>query len=123
MKRGRTKRLILSLAAILFSVLPPILATLLYFPIWQEDGSGKAVSGFTLILLLLALVPFFNLIRERLKTPSAHTLWFIIFITFFLLSRIAREMTVISFVGFIGNLIGAVLFKAARAKEEDGNEG
>jgi hypothetical protein len=41
-------------------------------------------------------------------------MWFLIFISFFLLSRIAREMTVISFVGFVTNLLGSVFFRIAR---------
>ena len=36
---------------------------------------------------------------------------FIVFVVFFLVSRIADEMVVISFVGFIGNLVGAMLLK------------
>jgi nicotinamide riboside transporter PnuC len=47
-------------------------------------------------------------------------MWFIIFITFMLLSRIADEVTVISFIGFVGNLIGAACFKLARARRDDG---
>ena len=45
------------------------------------------------------------------RAPASYTVWLVIFIAFLILSNIAHEMTVISFVGFLGNLIGAVLFK------------
>ena len=37
-----------------------------------------------------------------------------IFLIFLLASRIATEMLTISFIGFVGNVIGAVLFRLAR---------
>ena len=49
-------------------------------------------------------------------------LWLVTFVLFMMLSRIANEMTVISFVGFVSNLAGACLFKAAKKymyKEEE----
>jgi len=92
-------------------VLPPLITTLLYFPIWQKQGGACALSGFVLLLILLALIPLFNLIKSYLASPAAYTLWLLVFIVFFLLSNIAYEMTVISFVGFVGNVIGAVLLR------------
>jgi Co/Zn/Cd efflux system component len=53
-----------------------------------------------------------------------HTLWFISFLLFFSLSKIAEEMTVISFIGFTSNLIGAFFFKLGdRANTGEENEG
>ena len=51
-------------------------------------------------------------------------MWLIAFILFLSLSRIADEMTVISFVGLISNLIGSLIFKLARryGKEDVKNE-
>jgi hypothetical protein len=50
-------------------------------------------------------------------------MWFIIFVLFLLLSEIADEMTVISATGFIGNCIGALLFKLAdRVGKKKGTE-
>ena len=78
-----------------------------------------------LLLILLALIPLFNVIKSALRTPSAKALWFIMFVIFFFLSKIAYEMTVISFIGFITNLIGSIFFKAAErvAGKEVHNEG
>ena len=109
---GKAKRLIFRALGILFSVVPPALCVLFYFPLW-ENSSGKLLSGGTILLLVLASFPIFRIVAARLKTPAAHTLWLIIFVIFYLLSAIAEEMIVISFTGFVSNAIGAVMFKLA----------
>ncbi len=48
-------------------------------------------------------------------------MWFLCFALFFSLSKIADEMTVISFVGFVSNLIGAGVFKLAGRSGENEN--
>ena len=103
---------------ILISTLPVLTCVLLYFPIWQKGGSGKIISGLTLILLLFSAAPLIKILKQRLKSPSVHTLWFFVFVIFFALSSIAKEMTVISLVGFITNLIGAVFFKISEHKKK-----
>lgn len=110
---------------LLFSILPPLIATLLYFPVWSVRGGAASISGIVFLLLFLSFLPFFNIIKERLRSPSAYTVWLILFICFFLLSRIADEVTVISFFGFIGNLLGSVFFRlsARNPKKETENEG
>ena len=40
-----TRARLLRLAGFLFSVLPPLLATVEYFPIWVREGGGAALSG------------------------------------------------------------------------------
>ena len=112
----RTKEILLKTFGLIFCTVPVISAIILYFPIWRERGAATALSGFTLLLIILSLLPFFNTVKRWLRSPAAHTMWFIVFVLFFLLSKIADEMTVISFVGFVGNFIGAILFKAARKK-------
>ena len=47
-------------------------------------------------------------------------MWFCAFVIFLILSRIADEVTVISFVGFVTNLIGAIFFRLAN--EYDGED-
>ena len=124
MKKNNIKAFWLRLLALIISILPVGACVLLYFPIWKEVGSGALLSGFSLLLLLASAVPLFNYFKDRMKTPAAHTMWLISFLLFFTLSNIAKEMTVISFVGFISNLIGSFLFKAADLceKKEEGKE-
>lgn len=120
------KSTLLFLLGIVLCVVPVLSAIASYFPVWCRAGDGSAVSGGVLILLVLAAVPVFKLVKRYLASPSAYVLWLVLFLIFFMLSRIADEMTVISFVGFIGNLLGAVAFKLARRygkeKSEETNE-
>lgn len=112
----RTRAALLRATGLAFCTAPVVAATLLYFPLWKEKGSATVLSGFALLLIILSLVPFFNTLKRLLRSPAAHTMWFILFVIFFLLSKIASEMTVISFVGFLGNLIGALFFSAAKKR-------
>lgn len=114
---------VLNLLGLAFCTLPVAAATLLYFPLWQARGEGATVAGGALLLLLLAALPIWRAVKACLRSYAVPTVWFISFALFFALSEIAEEMTVISFVGFVGNLIGALLFRAARRKGEKRNEG
>ena len=111
MNRRNFFALCLYLLGILSAVLPPAIAILTYFPIWASRGASSVASGFTLLLLSVAAVPLFKAAKKLLESPSAPVMWLTLFLLFLMLSEIAHDMTVISFVGFIGNLIGAAFFK------------
>ena len=110
-----TKRILLKAFGIAVCVCPVCAAILSYFPLWVERADACVLSGLALCLILLAMIPFYKHLIAALRSPSAHLMWFIIFVIFFFLSRIAEEMTVISFVGFVSNLVGALIFKLERA--------
>lgn len=117
---------IFTLVGLVISTVPPIMAILSYFPIWMERGASTVLSGFTLLLILMAIVPLFKLFKRLFESPSAPIMWLIAFIIFFTLSKISNEMTVISFVGFISNLTGSFFFKLSdkyRMKRTGENEG
>ena len=119
-----TKRLLYNAIGLAISIIPVSIAILSYFPIWAKRDDSSLLSGLSLILIAVALVPLYKHIRQALRSPSAPLMWFFTFAVFFLLSRIADEMTVISFVGFVTNVIGSLFFKAARRLgREDKNEG
>ena len=119
-----TRRLIFSSLGMIISVIPVAVAIFSYFPIWIAREDASILSGFSLLLLAIALVPFYRHLRAALRSPSAPLMWFVFFITFFLLARIADEMTIISFVGFSSNLIGSIFFRIARKYgKEISNEG
>ena len=119
-----TKRLLYNAIGLAISIIPVSIAILSYFPIWAKREDSSLLSGLSLILIAVALVPLYKHIRQALGSPSAPLMWFFTFAVFFLLSRIADEMTVISFVGFVTNVIGSLFFKAARRLGgEDKNEG
>ena len=116
------RRAILYMLGIVVSTLPAAICTISYFPLWRERGDTALLSGFAVLLLLICFVPLYKSIRRLLRSPAAYTMWFIAFILFFTISKIANEMTVICFVGFLSNLVGALIFRysGARAvKNED----
>ena len=109
-----TKRLLFNALGIAVSVLPVTVSIFSYFPIWIKRGNASVLSGISLLLICLAIVPIFKYLKEIIHSPSAPVMWLFSFIIFLLLSRIADEMTVISFIGFTTNLVGAFFFKLAR---------
>ena len=112
------KRRIFFAIGILISAAPPIAATLSYFPLWVTRGEGAVLSGTAALLILIGALPILKTLRAALRSPASTTVWLIIFITFFALSSIANEMKVISFVGFLGNAVGAIFFRLAKKDKE-----
>lgn len=122
MKEKLYKRFVFLGLGVVISILPPVLAVFSFFPIWCAEGGEYVVSGFTALVLLLCALPLFRLIKKLLASPSVWVMWLIAFIVFFALSKIADEMVVISFVGFVSNVLGAILFRLAKKYEEHKNE-
>ena len=114
--------LALYVTGLMLCILPPLLAVISYFPIWKDRGVAAVISGFSLLLIALCFIPFFKTVKRILTSPASYTVWLIIFIVFLAVSKIAEEMVVISFFGFVGNLLGAILFKLTRKYGERGNE-
>ena len=110
------KNLLLRTFALAVCTLPAAIATLCYFPIWKSRSSGSLLSGFTVLLLLVCAYPTVKAIKRLFRTPSVFTVWLLLFLGFSLVKSIAYEMTVISFVGMISNMIGALLFKLSRCE-------
>lgn len=118
MTRGFTG-LLLKIIAVSLSTLPPVIATLSFFPLWRQGGTLAVVSGFTLLLLLFSLSPLIKLIGRLLKSPTSTGLWLCLFLIFFALSKIADEMVVISLVGYLGNLLASFIWRiSGRVKNE-----
>ena len=123
MSKSKSLGFILYTLGLLLSVVPVSAAILLYFPLWRSEGGGAVLSGAVLILLIVASVPLMRVIKAYFKSPSAYAIWFCSFLLFLMLSSIAREMTVISFVGFVSNLLGAYCFRLSKRikKRETGS--
>ena len=102
----------------LCSVLPPVVATLSYFPLWQARDAETVVSGISALLLVFSALPLVRILAAKMRTPSATVLWGILFLLFFSLCRIADEMCVISFCGMLGGGVGSIFFRLGRARDE-----
>ena len=116
----RLYKALLNLLGIICCTVPVFLSIILYFPLWIRADSGRFISGFCVLLLSLAAMPVYRYIKGRLSNIPAYTLWLLIFLICFLAGRIINEVTVISFIGFLGNLVGALIFKiSARVFKEN----
>lgn len=114
LRNNPVKYAALRLVGILLCTLPPLICILCYFPVWTARGGERILPGITLVLCAAAALPLYKAIKRALRSPASYTLWLISFLTFLALSKIADEMVVISFVGFISNLMGAVIFKISK---------
>lgn len=108
------KYYLITALALLISVAPVIAATLSYFPIWRARGGAALLSGFTLFLLFICAIPLLKFVKRAFASPSILFVWLFVFLLFFCLGKIADEMTVIAFIGFISNTVSALLFKIAK---------
>ena len=104
----------LHIIGFLLCIVPPAICTLSYFPLWKEVGYQNCIAGGVAILLVLSVIPLYKLLRRSLMSFSSYLMWLVLFLIFFGLSKIADQMTVISLVGFIGNLLGAICFFVAK---------
>lgn len=118
-KRKTVRAVVLKAIGLALCVLPVTACIFLYFPVWQARGGEVLLSGVALLLLMLATLPLYKVIKAALRSPASYTVWLIAFILFLLLSRIADEMVVISFTGFVGNALGAVCFKLAEGRRNE----
>ena len=108
------RKIVYTLLGLLLSVLPPIVATLSYFPLWQTRDAETVVSGISALLLVFSALPLMRIVMAKMRTPSATVLWGILFLLFFSLCRIADEMCVISFCGMVGGALGSLFFRLGR---------
>ncbi len=92
-------------------IIPPVIAILSYFPLWRCGGRGQVLSGGAVLLLAIAHAPLIKWLKLRLESPASYTVWLALFIAFMIIASIAEQMKVISLVGFISNLAGALIMK------------
>ena len=123
-RNNLAKRLFFNSLGLGICIIPVVVAILSYFPLWLAREDASVLSGLAVLLITAALVPMYKYLGSILRSPSASLMWFAVFIVFLFLSKIANEMTVISFVGFTTNLIGSLFFKFAKRydKEEEEHE-
>ena len=69
------------------------------------------ISGGVALLIILAALPFYKFLQKRLESAASYIIWLIIFLFCFLMEKIIDQVTVISFVGLVSNLVGALLLK------------
>ena len=125
---------ILYYVGIVVSVLGPLITALTQFPVWTSKVPKTQLGGMFIFTALLSCIPFLKHIRMQLKTPSAVTVWAVIFLICWSMNKIINQLYLIALVGLIANVVGAVLCAVGNRlkrppinnqylnKENDGNE-
>ena len=113
MTANTTRYFALKLFGLAVCTVPPLIAVLSYFPLWLEDSGGKTLSGICVLLCIFAYAPILRALKRALESNATWLTWLILFIVFTLLSRIAYEVAAISLIGFISNVLGAIVLKLA----------
>ena len=106
--------IILLILGFALCIVPPAVCALTYFPLWKTAGYASCLAGGAVLVLTVCFVPIYKLLTRVMKSYSSYVMWLILFLIFFTLSKIADQMTVISLVGFVSNLLGEVCFRIAR---------
>ena len=123
MRKPRNKSNFVNLTLHIFGfalcIVPPLVCTLSYFPLWKYAGYEHCIAGGSALLLVLCFFPLVKLVGRALGSYSTQLIWLLCFLLFFSLSKIADQMTVISLVGFIGNLLGSICFNIAKRRSRD----
>ena len=86
----------------------------MYFPLWKTIGYEYCIAGGAALILVLCMIPLYKFLRKKFESYSSYLIWLVLFLLFFALSKIADQMTVISFAGFVGNTLGALCFHIAK---------
>ena len=108
--KNSTKGAILKTIAIGIDVGVPLAATLTQFPLWVEQSAEATMSGLCLVFIGLSVIPFLKVLKEYFKSPSSWVVFGLIFMILLLLRSILEQMLIVSFAGFVANLIGAALY-------------
>lgn len=106
------KKLSLTVIGAMLCIAPPAVTTLCYFPLWVEKSATTTVSGLSMILILVSIVPLFKLVKDHLKSPSAPILWACVCVFAMMFRTIIDQVVVIAFVGTISSIAGFFIFKA-----------
>ncbi len=96
----------------LLCIAPPAVVTLCYFPLWVEKSSTATLSGLSLIMILVSIIPLFRILKNHLSSPSAPIVWILICVFCLAFRSIIDQMLVISFVGGVSSIAGFIIFKA-----------
>lgn len=104
----RFKYGLLDIAARFCAVLPPLGATVYFFPAWIEKSAGATFSGTALVLIFLCMIPFWKKtvrLAEGLTETGVPVLWLVIFAVSVILKNIIDKFVVISIFGLTGSVI------------------
>ena len=94
-------------------ILPALLSSLEHFPLWFSDREST-LSVLALLLLTLVALPFWKTLKEALKSPSAWTVWFLLWLLLSLFRNVIDGLIAVSLVAFPFSMLGALCFALAK---------
>ena len=93
----------------------PATVILTYFPLFVERGSTETMGATAIVLLLIAIIPFFKQIKQFFqKTPASWVIWVILFGLFLIVQTIVDQLVIVCGFGAVSNILGGVLFKISK---------
>ncbi len=111
-------KLALRTVGLALCVIPPAVATIEYFPLWLGEGETR-LSALALLLLLLAAVPLFRVLKKHFRSPSAFLVWFLIWVALSVLRPIAAAIETIALISFPTSALGSLFFRLAGRQEKN----
>ncbi|MCX4361761.1 MAG: hypothetical protein OSJ74_00015 [Clostridia bacterium] len=96
-------------AGLAVSVISPFIAALTQFPVWTHSVPKSRLGGMFIFTALLCCIPFLKHIRMQLKTPSAVTVWAVLFLICWSMNKIIDQLYLIALVGLAANVVGAIM--------------
>ncbi|MBO7310579.1 MAG: hypothetical protein J6U86_04225 [Clostridia bacterium] len=105
---NKLKYELLDIFARFCAVLPPLVATLYFFPEWIEKSPGATFSGTTLVIALICMIPFWKKLFDFAKNFTSTAMpvfWLVVFAVFMILKEIVDKFIYISLLGLLGSLI------------------
>ena len=107
----------LYLLGLLFCILPPAIAVISKFTVWQ---TGQRVSASVIILLAVCCIPLWRQIRNALRSfaenPSAWGVWLVLTVVFWLFNAISADMLTICYIALPSSVIGAFVMGVAHKR-------
>ena len=119
------KAFMLHVLGLLLCVVPPIITTLEYFPLWFSH-TETAISALSAMLIALCCLPFIKQIKAYFKgTPASWAVWLVIYVLVAVFNKLADGIETVAFMGVLSNLAGGFIFrleKRIKAREGVSNE-
>ncbi len=123
--RPTFKALSLRIIGLAVCIVPPIITTLDYFPLWFSQ-TETTLSVLSAMLIALCCIPFYKQIISYFKgTPASWVVWLVIYIIVAVFNKLADGVETVAFMGVLSNLAGGFIFrleKRIKAREGVGNE-
>ncbi|MDE6758994.1 MAG: hypothetical protein K2J89_06970 [Clostridia bacterium] len=92
------------------SVLAPLITAMTQFPVWTEKVPKSQLGSMFVFTALLSCIPFLKHIKMQLKTPSAVTVWTLLFVICWAMNKIITQLYLIALVGMVANIVGAIMY-------------